>query len=118
MKIEPFALERWLTAHELHVKYDMAESGIFPLTVHDVLSFESPDQREQLLDRLLNMHLGYSEATGTLELRTLLARTYADCEPENILVTTGAIEANFLLFNVLLNSGSRDCALPGLPAAL
>ena len=110
MKIEPFALERWMTAHELHVKYDIAESGILPLTINDLLSFEPAGQRAATLDQLLNLRLGYSEATGTQELRGLLAETYDNCEPDNILVTTGAIEANFLLFNVLLKAGDHVIA--------
>jgi aspartate/methionine/tyrosine aminotransferase len=110
MKIEPFALERWLTAHELHVKYDIAESGILPLTINDLLSFEPAEARAETLDGLLNLRLGYSEATGTLELRRRLAETYDHCDPDNILVTTGAIEANFLLFNVLLKAGDHVIA--------
>ncbi len=110
MKIEPFALERWLTAHELQVEYDIAESGIFPLTLRELLACEPTHERERVLERLLDLRLGYSEATGTLELRSLLAETYADCGPENILVTTGAIEANFLLFNVLLSPGDHVVA--------
>jgi aspartate/methionine/tyrosine aminotransferase len=110
MKIEPFALERWMTAHELNVKYDIAESGILPLTINDLLSFEPAGQRAETLDRLLNLGLGYSEARGTLELRRLLAETYEGCEPDNILITTGAIEANFVLFNVLLKAGDHVIA--------
>lgn len=110
MKIEPFALERWMTAHELHVKYDIAESGILPLTVNDLLSMEPPDDRSRTLERLLGLRLGYSEAMGTLDLRRRLAETYVRCEPDNILVTTGAIEANFLLFNVLLKAGAHVVA--------
>src|SRR5437016_1009237 len=30
-----------------------------------------------------------------------------DCDPDNILVTTGAIEANFLLFSALLGAGDH-----------
>ena len=110
MKIEPFALERWLTAHELHVEYDIAESGIYPLTTQDLLGLLPEEERSGALQHLLDLRLGYSEATGTLRLRTLLAETYEDCDPDNILVTTGAIEANFLLFNVLLNPGDHVVA--------
>jgi len=110
MKIETFALERWMTKYETRVKYDIAESGIFPLTVNDLLSFEPSGDRAAILDRLLNLRLGYSEAPGTIELREALAETYKNCEPDNILVTTGAIEANFLLFNVLLKSGDHVVA--------
>lgn len=110
MNIAPFALERWMTAHELRVKYDIAESGIFPLSIRDLLAYEPPDQREHTWNHLLDMRLGYSEACGTHQLRTALARTYADCGPDSILVTTGAIEANFLLFSVLLNAGDHVIA--------
>jgi aspartate/methionine/tyrosine aminotransferase len=109
-KIEPFALERWMTAHEMNVNYDIAESGICPLTARELLAMQSPGEREASLQRLLDLPLGYSEARGTLELRSLLAGTYAACSPENILVTTGAIEANYLLFNVLLNPGDHVIA--------
>ena len=88
MKIEPFALERWLTAHELHVEYDIAESGIYPLTARDLLGLLPEHERSGALQRLLDLRLGYSEATGTLRLRTLLAETYEGCGPENVLVTT------------------------------
>jgi aspartate/methionine/tyrosine aminotransferase len=110
VRIERFALERWITRHEMNVKYDIAESGICPLTANDLLSFEPAGRRQEILDELLNLGLGYSEAQGTLELRTLLAETYADKGPDNILVTTGAIEANFLLFNVLLEAGDHVVA--------
>jgi aspartate/methionine/tyrosine aminotransferase len=110
MKIEPFDLERWMTAYEMDVDYDIAESGIFPLTAGELLAMEPADEREQVLQRLLDLRLGYSEARGSHELRSLLAETYADCSPENILVTTGAIEANFLLFNVLLEPGDHVVA--------
>lgn len=110
MKIEPFALERWLTRHELHVRYDIAESGILPLAVNDLLDFEPPERRAATLERLLSLPLGYNEAVGTHTLRALLAATYAQCDPANILVTTGAIEANFLLFNILLDAGDHVIA--------
>ena len=32
VKIETFLLERWMTRHETHVRYDIAESGILPLS--------------------------------------------------------------------------------------
>jgi aspartate/methionine/tyrosine aminotransferase len=110
VKIEPFLLERWMTRHETHVKYDIAESGILPLTTAELLDFEPLDARAATLERLLALPLGYSEARGTAALRTQLAATYARGDAEHILVTTGAIEANFLLFNVLLDAGDHVIA--------
>lgn len=110
MKIETFLLERWMTRHETHVRYDIAESGILPLSTQDLLDFEPEDRRAATLERLLTLPLGYSEARGTHELREALAATYARGSADHILVTTGAIEANFLLFNVLLDAGDHVIA--------
>lgn len=112
MKLEPFALERWMTTYEQRVHYDIGESGILPLSVNDLLSWDTPDphERARVLDTLLNLPLGYSEAPGSLALRRAIAATYQQCGPENILVTTGAIEANFLLFNVLLDTDDEVIA--------
>jgi aspartate/methionine/tyrosine aminotransferase len=110
LKIEPFALERWMTTYETLVDYDIAESGIYPLTIDDLLSFEPAGERERTLGGLLKLRLGYSEANGTRALRTQLAGTYDRADIDNILVTTGAIEANFLLFNALLEPGDHVIA--------
>jgi aspartate/methionine/tyrosine aminotransferase len=111
VKIETFALERWMTTWEMKVEFDLTESGILPLTVNELLAFEPPDRRAALIDQLLNTRLGYSEAPGSLALRSALAATYRNTGPDNVLVTTGAIEANFLLFNVLLEPGDHVVAV-------
>jgi aspartate/methionine/tyrosine aminotransferase len=111
VKIETFALERWMVAHELDVEYDITESGIYPMSLRDLVELAPESERSSLLDRLLDTRLGYSEARGTDELRAELASTYANAGPDNVLVTTGAIEANFLLFNVLLEPGDHVVAV-------
>ena len=111
MKIETFALERWMTTYETKVAYDIAESGICPMTTAELLELLPEEERARTLADLLNLPLGYSEAPGSLELRSLLAATYEETGPEQILVTTGAIEANFLLLNVLLEAGDHVVAV-------
>jgi aspartate/methionine/tyrosine aminotransferase len=105
MRLTPFALERWMTTYETRVEYDLAESGIHPLTTAELLAFDpEPDKRTH---ELLNIPLNYSEARGTLELRTRITETYDGLTPDDILITTGAIEANYLLFNALLAPGDE-----------
>src|SRR5918992_1431712 len=108
---EPFALERWMTTWETRVSHDIAESGICPLSAGDLLAFEPPAERERLLAELLVTPLGYAEARGSAALRSALAATYRDVSPDAILVTTGAIEANFLLFATLLRPGDHVVAV-------
>ena len=109
--LEPFALERWMTTWETHVSHDIAESGICPLSAGDLLAFEPPADRERLLAELLSTPLGYAEARGSEALRSALAATYRDLSPDAVLVTTGAIEANFLLFATLLRPGDHVVAV-------
>ena len=104
MRIEPFELERWMTTWETEVEYDLAESGIQPMSVNELASLTG--EHDRVAD-LLNQPLLYSEACGTIELRRLIAGLYSNTGPENVLVTTGAIEANFLLFNHLLVQGDE-----------
>ena len=103
-----------MTRHETHVRYDIAESGILPLSTNDLLAFEPPGKRAATLASLLALPLGYSEARGTEQLRSMLAETYARGDADHILVTTGAIEANYLLFNELLDA--RDHMVAPHPA--
>ncbi len=96
-----------MTRHETHVRYDIAESGIQPLSTDDLLAFEPPAERAATLAALLALPLGYGEARGTERLRSMIAATYTRGDADHILVTTGAIEANFLLFNQLLDAGDH-----------
>ncbi len=107
VRIEPFQLERWMTRYETTVRWDIAESGIFPMSTREVVHLLPPAERERELDRLLDVRLGYSEACGSFELRELIAETYENTTPDEVLITTGAIEANYLLFNELLSPGDR-----------
>lgn len=103
-----------MSRHETHCQYDIAESGILPLTTNDLLDYEPLSERAVTLERLLATPLGYSEARGTADLRAQIAATYTRGDAEHVLVTTGAIEANFLLFNTLLDTG--DHAIAPYPA--
>ena len=107
MKVETFQLERWMSKWEMNVQYDIAESGIYPMTVNELVGLMPEAQRAATLAEALDLRLGYTEARGTEALRTIIASTYQATSPDEILVTTGAIEANYLLFNTLLDPGDR-----------
>jgi aspartate/methionine/tyrosine aminotransferase len=111
MKLERFALERWMTRWEIEVDYDICESGILPLSLGELYSLIDSVQAADLEAQVTSMPQSYSEARGTLALRTALASTYCGVTPDDILVTTGAIEANFLLFNTLLDPGDHVVAV-------
>jgi aspartate/methionine/tyrosine aminotransferase len=111
MKVATFALERWMSRWEMDVEFDIAESGVYPLTTRDVLNLLPEAAQADALNALLDLRLGYTEARGTRALRETLASVYEDTTADNILVTTGAIEANYLIFNTLLSAGDHVVAV-------
>lgn len=103
MHIEPFAMERFQSLWENIVDYNLSESGVYPLQVQELL-----DENES--NELLQTHIGYSQTNGTEELRAAIARLYPGANIDNILVTTGSSEANFLSTWCLITPG-RELAL-------
>ena len=56
MRIEPFQLERWMTKYEMVVKWDIAESGIYPMTIDKdgVLMTRNFDKESfELIDQII-----------------------------------------------------------------
>jgi aspartate/methionine/tyrosine aminotransferase len=90
MKIEPFKMERMQSTWENVVTYNLSESGVHPIPLKELISQEEENE-------LLSLELGYCQTNGTQELRETISRLYPDSNPEQILVTNGSAEANFIL---------------------
>ena len=101
MKIKPFELERWQSVWEHKVELNIAESGVLPLTAPQLA--EEPGA----LERILALPLGYPQTNGSSELRSRIASWYPGAKEENVLVTCGGAEANFLATWALLEPGDE-----------
>ncbi len=101
MKIEPFEMERYQSIHEYIVEYDLAESGVHPLTLRELLG--SDDAVQAFLD----VRLGYPQSEGTPELRETVAALYPGAAPENVHVTNGSSEGIFTSAWRLLERGDE-----------
>jgi aspartate/methionine/tyrosine aminotransferase len=91
MPIELFEMERMQSTWENIVDYDMSESGVRPLTLRELVEMGFD------LDAFLDQPLGYSQSNGTLELRERLAAIYPGASLDQIEVTNGTSEANYLV---------------------
>lgn len=100
MHIETFELERNQSLYENTVEYNLTESGIHPYTLRELLS---EAQREELLD----LRLGYGQTNGDPALRRTIASYYPGCDEDNVIVTNGSAEANFVAFWSLLEPGDE-----------
>ncbi|MFX0065049.1 MAG: aminotransferase class I/II-fold pyridoxal phosphate-dependent enzyme [Candidatus Hermodarchaeota archaeon] len=89
MKIEIFELERRQSIWENRVKYNLTESGVHPYTLTELLD-------EDEIEKLLSIRLGYGQTNGSIELREMISQLYPGTDLDNILVTNGSAEANFI----------------------
>jgi aspartate/methionine/tyrosine aminotransferase len=101
LKIEPFEMERMQSTWENLVEMDMSESGVRPVTLLEL------GEMGLDLNAILSMPLGYSQSNGTIPLREALATLYPGSTPEQIEVTNGTSEANYLLALSLLRDGDE-----------
>ncbi len=101
MKIETFEMERMQSTWENVVEYDLSESGIRALTLRELTAMGLD------LDAALDMPLGYSQSNGTIELRERLTAHYPGSTIEQIEVTNGTSEANYLLALSLIRPGDE-----------
>jgi aspartate/methionine/tyrosine aminotransferase len=102
MKTDPFLIERFMDTHETHAELNLAESCVAPFTLHEFLHLTG---HEGFFDTLQDLPLTYGAIEGSRDLRHGLARFYDHLDPANILLTGGAIGANFLAFYTLVEPG-------------
>ena len=100
MKFPIFELERVQSLFENTVDYNLTESGFHPLTLEELLS------EEQLVE-LHRTVLGYGQTNGSVEIRQRIAALYPDQTVDNVLVTNGSSEANFVACHTLLEPGDE-----------
>jgi aspartate/methionine/tyrosine aminotransferase len=63
--------------------------------------------RSDLIAELLDTDLNYPHVNGIPELRQHIADMYSDAKADNVLVTVGAIEANYITTRTLLAPGDE-----------
>ena len=111
MRFVPFELERWQSTWENRVRFNLAESGVHPLSIQELLGIAGASAVP-----LLEVRLGYSQSNGTDLLRQRIAARYPGASPDHVLVTTGSAEANFVACWRLLEPGDKVAML--LPSYL
>ncbi len=101
-KFYPFAMERMMSKFEQDVEYNLSESGVHPVSLNELLE-KNPARIKELLATSLN----YPHVNGIPELRENIAALYDGATAENVLVTVGAAEANYITISTLLSGGDE-----------
>ncbi|MGD8439637.1 MAG: aminotransferase class I/II-fold pyridoxal phosphate-dependent enzyme [Holophagae bacterium] len=100
MEFPIFELERVQSLYENTVEINLTESGVHPLTLAELLTTEQ-------LETLHTTGLGYGQTNGSELLRRRIAALYDRLGPDNVLVTNGSAEANFVACHTLLEPGDE-----------
>jgi len=101
-EFQQFEHEVMASQYEKKVDYNLSESGVHPITLKELLS-DNPEY----IETLLATEIDYAHANGNPELRENIAALYSGCASSNVLVTVGAIEANFNSIQALLKPGDE-----------
>ncbi|MEJ2481580.1 MAG: aminotransferase class I/II-fold pyridoxal phosphate-dependent enzyme [Gemmatimonadota bacterium] len=99
MQFRPFEMERWQSLWENRVRYNLSESGVTPFTLQELTELTGADPSAT--------GLGYGHTEGSPLLRERIAALYPGATPEEILVTSGSAEANFIACWTLVEPGDR-----------
>ena len=100
MNIPIFELERIQSLFENTVDFNLTESGFHPYTLNELLNKEQVDNLHELV-------LGYGQTNGSLPLRNRISDLYEKTNEDNVLVTNGSAEANFIACHTILAEGDE-----------
>ncbi len=105
MKIREFGVERWMDRYEHQCELNLAETCVESLTVGELLRMAGKE--DAFLAEMLSMKLTYGAIDGTERLRENVASLYATQGVPNVLITHGAISANALVYETLVEPGDH-----------
>lgn len=102
---EPFGVEQFMDKYETSIDYNMGETCVDSLTMQEIVGDASVSE---LSKQIFNAKLTYGHIKGSPQLRKAIASLYGDKFAEDdVIVTNGAIGANYLLFYAIVNPGDH-----------
>ena len=99
---QPFVMEQMMSEWENVVDVNLSESGVHPMTFGELLAMDGREPND-----LADIGMFYPQANGTPELRETIAALYPGATRDDVLVTIGAAEANYLAVNTFLAPGDE-----------
>ncbi|KAG7662032.1 uncharacterized protein J8A68_004420 [[Candida] subhashii] len=115
VKQEKFAVEQFMDKYETKIDYNMAETCTASISFNELFAL-IPDQKlaKSISDDILNTCLTYGHIRGSPELKSAIANVYNELDdpehkivPNDIVITNGAIGANFLTLYSLVDKDDK-----------
>jgi len=98
---QPFDMERMMSKWENAVEYNLSESGVHPVSIRGLVDDPA------MIEELLTTELNYPQTNGIIELRERIAALYPGATSDNVLVTVGCAEANYITCQTVLTPGDE-----------
>ena len=109
MDIKEFGVEGWMDRHEDHCEFNLAESCVDALYLHELLTITGAG--DDFLLGLRELMLTFGAIEGSAELRDQIASLFATQTRDNVTVTHGAAGANALVYETLVRPGDHVVSL-------
>ncbi|KAL2813007.1 pyridoxal phosphate-dependent transferase [Aspergillus granulosus] len=113
VNIKKFEVEQWMDAHETWATYNLAETCCASISLDDLIALSNPNAAIKKADGggLLNytQKQTYGPIRGSSVLRSRIADFYdtPTVQEGHVLITNGAIQANFLTLFTLVKPGDH-----------
>lgn len=108
MKIDKFGVERWMDLYENRAKYNLAETCVASMTLQDLVKITGKSDWDK---DLLAMRLTYGSINGSERLRSAVSKLFGHKNKDDVLITHGAIGANALIYETLVEPGDHVIAV-------
>ncbi len=102
-----FRLETYFSKWEFSARYNLCGSDVQSMALGELLDLGAPADREAWE----KLHLGYTETFGAPQLREVIAATYDDLRPEEVLCFAGAGEGIYASMHALLSCDDHAVVL-------
>jgi aspartate/methionine/tyrosine aminotransferase len=109
MDIKEFGVESWMDRYEDHCEFNLAETCVESLYMHELLAMTGTTGT--FLDGLRDVKLTYGAIEGSVALREQIASLFTSQTPGNVTVTHGAAGANALVYETLVRPGDHVISL-------
>ncbi len=106
MKIREFGVETWMNRWETRCRFNLAETCVESLTAGQLLELAGIDG-SAFLDELRGIKLTYGAIEGSGRLRDAITTLYDGVHSGDVVVAHGAIGANHLVYEALVEPGDR-----------
>ncbi|CAI5755504.1 unnamed protein product [Candida verbasci] len=106
---EDFEVEQFMDKYETSITNNMAETCCESISINQVFELIQNDlEKSKLVSQLLDTKLTYGHIKGSPELKQSIKQLYeTELTSDDIIITNGAIGANFLTLYSIVNPGDK-----------